>query len=111
MHWRGMRDFGSTFGTSTITHSYSISEYSQQHRGKFWLPAESASQDMRRMKSSRVPDISTRRMAVYGGGGFAREVAWLAEVCGYHVVCFIDDDRTKVGRILNDIPVVSLADA
>jgi sugar O-acyltransferase (sialic acid O-acetyltransferase NeuD family) len=47
-------------------------------------------------------------VAVYGSGGFAREVAWLAEVCGHEVVCFIDDDPSKIGRRLNEIPVVSL---
>lgn len=47
-------------------------------------------------------------VAVYGSGGFAREVAWLAEACGHEVVCFIDDDQSKIGRRLNDIDVVSL---
>ncbi|HEX7137520.1 MAG TPA: acetyltransferase [Vicinamibacterales bacterium] len=47
-------------------------------------------------------------LAIYGSGGFAREVAWLAEECGHQVVCFIDDDSSKVGRRLNDIDVVSL---
>ena len=46
-------------------------------------------------------------IAVYGSGGFAREVAWLAEDCGRHVVCFIDDDASKTGRVINDIPVIS----
>ena len=51
------------------------------------------------------------RIAVYGGGGFAREVAWLAEACGHEVVCFIDDDPSKIGRTLNDIRVLSIEDA
>ena len=50
-------------------------------------------------------------IAVYGGGGFAREVAWLAEACGHTVVCFIDDDAAKVGRTLNDIRVISIDEA
>ena len=50
-------------------------------------------------------------VAVYGGGGFAREVAWLAEACGHTVVCFIDDDAAKVGRTLNDIRVISIDEA
>jgi len=50
-------------------------------------------------------------IAVYGGGGFAREVAWLAEACGHTVVCFIDDDASKVGRTLNDIRVMSIDQA
>ena len=52
--------------------------------------------------------MSTERVAVFGAGGFAREVAWLAETCGHEVVCFIDDDATKVGSVLNEIPVLSL---
>jgi sugar O-acyltransferase (sialic acid O-acetyltransferase NeuD family) len=51
------------------------------------------------------------RIAVYGGGGFAREVAWLAEACGHEVVCFIDDDPSKIGRTLNDIRVLSIEEA
>lgn len=50
-------------------------------------------------------------VAVYGSGGFAREVAWLAHDCGREVVCFIDDDPSKTGRILHDIPVMSCTDA
>lgn len=46
-------------------------------------------------------------VAVYGSGGFSREVAWLAEVCGRRVVCFVDDDASRVGRRLNDIEVLS----
>ena len=57
-----------------------------------------------------------QEIAIYGGGGFAREVAWLVESCNqeaprYRVVCFIDDDTDKQGRLLNGIPVVSLAEA
>jgi sugar O-acyltransferase (sialic acid O-acetyltransferase NeuD family) len=50
-------------------------------------------------------------IAVYGSGGFAREVAWLAHDCGREVVCFIDDDPVKTGRIVNDVPVMSCAEA
>jgi sugar O-acyltransferase (sialic acid O-acetyltransferase NeuD family) len=46
-------------------------------------------------------------VAVYGSGGFAREVAWLAEACGHQVVCFVDDDASRVGRRLNDIEVLA----
>src|SRR5262245_8214952 len=48
---------------------------------------------------------------VYGGGGFAREVAWLAEACGHHVVGFIDAHERLRGRIINDLRVFSLDDA
>jgi len=53
-------------------------------------------------------------VVIYGGGGFAREVAWLAtsikEDCK-NVVCFIDDDKEMQGLFLNDIPVLSLEKA
>ncbi len=52
-------------------------------------------------------------IAIYGAGGFAREVAWLAEQCLVDgavpkVICFIDDSEFSPGRILNDIPVLNL---
>jgi len=55
--------------------------------------------------------VTPAPVAVYGGGGFAREVAWLAEACGHQVVCFIDDDASKIGLRLNDIPVMSVGEA
>jgi sugar O-acyltransferase (sialic acid O-acetyltransferase NeuD family) len=56
------------------------------------------------------------KVAVYGAGGFAREVAWLAESClspdgPYEVVCFIDDDHSNWGSVLNDFPVMGLEEA
>jgi len=53
------------------------------------------------------------KIAVYGGGGFAREVAWLIEESthAHEVICFIDDDDNKQGMHLNNIPVFSLTDA
>lgn len=55
-------------------------------------------------------------IVIYGAGGFAREVAWLAEACAvplpqYKVLCFIDDNPAATGKLLNDIPVLSLAEA
>ncbi len=55
-------------------------------------------------------------LAVYGAGGSAREVAWLAQCCNlekerYRVVCFVDDDEATHGTLLNGIPVVALAEA
>ncbi len=52
-------------------------------------------------------------LAIYGAGGFAREVAWLAETCNsddhpIQLVGFIDDNPINQGQILNDIPVISL---
>jgi sugar O-acyltransferase (sialic acid O-acetyltransferase NeuD family) len=60
--------------------------------------------------------MTPTQIAVYGAGGFAREVAWLAESCNdsvarYEVVCFIDDNEANCGMMLNDIRVVSLAEA
>jgi len=57
-----------------------------------------------------------KQIAIYGGGGFAREVAWLVQSCNrdierYRVVCFIDDDEAAQGTLLNDIPVMSLVTA
>jgi sugar O-acyltransferase (sialic acid O-acetyltransferase NeuD family) len=59
---------------------------------------------------------SAQRVAIYGAGGFGREVAWLLQACNdvsarFATVCFIDDDSTIHGQILNGIPVVSLPDA
>ena len=51
------------------------------------------------------------RTVVYGGGGFAREVAWLVERCGSEVVCFVEDDQGAHGTFLNEIPVMGLDEA
>jgi sugar O-acyltransferase (sialic acid O-acetyltransferase NeuD family) len=50
-------------------------------------------------------------IVIYGAGGFAREVAWLAEECGHEVKCFIDDNRAHGPERLNDFPVLSLTEA
>lgn len=49
-----------------------------------------------------------KRMAIYGAGGFGREVAWLAESCdrSNEVVCFVDDSSDFIGKSVNDIPVL-----
>lgn len=59
---------------------------------------------------------SRRPLVIYGGGGFAREVAWLAEQVaaadgGIEPVCFADDDEKNRGRSLNDLPVLSIEEA
>ena len=56
-----------------------------------------------------------KRLAIYGSGGFAREVAWLAEACNGHghdreIVAFLDDDPAHWNRRVNDLPVWSLED-
>ena len=58
----------------------------------------------------------TERIAVYGAGGFGREVAWLVESCSsaerqYEVVCLIDDDSRLHGRTANGVPTLSFDDA
>ncbi len=55
--------------------------------------------------------VNMNRIAIYGAGGFAREVAWLAESCGQRVLCFVDDNPAHHGRRINDIPVMSLEEA
>jgi len=52
------------------------------------------------------------KLAIYGAGGFGREVAWLADACNsiekkFEILCFIDDDKNAPAS-LNDIPVVNL---
>ena len=55
------------------------------------------------------------QIAIYGAGGFAREVAWLVTACNpeekFEVVCFIDDNTKLHGQVLNGMPVMSLEDA
>lgn len=50
-------------------------------------------------------------IVIYGAGGFAREVAWLAQSLEYQVACFIDDDESRWHSVLNDIPVLGLQEA
>jgi sugar O-acyltransferase (sialic acid O-acetyltransferase NeuD family) len=54
------------------------------------------------------------KLAVYGAGGFGREVAWLAQSVfaknkNFEVVCFIDDDPKICGTQLNHLKVLSLS--
>ena len=56
------------------------------------------------------------KIAIYGAGGFGREVAWLAQTAiidgkDVEVVCFVDDDETVCGAILNDLEVLLLSQA
>src|SRR5215510_2464840 len=55
--------------------------------------------------------MTKQSLAVYGSGGFAREVAWLANDCGWDVLCFIDDDPAKTNRAINEIVVYSCDEA
>lgn len=51
-------------------------------------------------------------LLIYGSGGFAREVAWLAEQAAppARVAAYIDDDPARVGLQLGGIQVCPLAD-
>jgi len=56
------------------------------------------------------------QIAIYGAGGFGREVAWLIGSCNqkenhYEIVYFIDDDTSLHGKILNGIRVVGFDEA
>ncbi len=54
----------------------------------------------------------TAPIAVYGAGGFAREIAWLVEACeDFDVVCFIDDDPATHGTTMNGIDVMGFDSA
>jgi sugar O-acyltransferase (sialic acid O-acetyltransferase NeuD family) len=60
--------------------------------------------------------VEENQVAVYGAGGFAREVAWLIHSCNgsneaFSVVCFIDDNAENHGRLLNEIPIMGLSEA
>lgn len=60
--------------------------------------------------------ITVKQIAIYGAGGFAREVAWLVQACNtsvpqYQVVCFVDDNLAHHGKVLNNIPIMDLNSA
>jgi sugar O-acyltransferase (sialic acid O-acetyltransferase NeuD family) len=60
-----------------------------------------------------VPNV---QIAVYGAGGFGREVAWLASACTIGTdpcqpVCFIDDSPSHRGLTINKLPVMGLDEA
>src|SRR5574337_268640 len=57
--------------------------------------------------------VQVKPIAIYGAGGFAREVAWLVQSCDgqYKVACFIDDNESVHGKVLNGIPVMGIEEA
>jgi sugar O-acyltransferase (sialic acid O-acetyltransferase NeuD family) len=62
--------------------------------------------------------MPTREIAIYGAGGFAREVAWLVESCNglaqeekYKIVCFVDDELSAHDTLLNGYPIIGLEKA
>jgi sugar O-acyltransferase (sialic acid O-acetyltransferase NeuD family) len=58
-------------------------------------------------------EAASPALVVYGAGGFAREVAWLAESCADSgpVGAMIDDDPARHGSLVNGIPVYGLDQA
>jgi len=58
-------------------------------------------------------DVRWPQLVVYGAGGFARELCWLAESCPDvgDVVAMIDDDPAEHGSVVNGIPIHGLAEA
>ena len=57
--------------------------------------------------------VTPPQLVVYGAGGFAREVCWLAEACPEAgiVVAMVDDDPAQHGASLNGIAVCGLEEA
>ena len=58
-------------------------------------------------------DAKTPQLVVYGAGGHAREVCWLAEACPEAgvVVAMVDDDPAQHGSSVNGILVCGLEEA
>jgi len=60
--------------------------------------------------------VVREQIAIFGAGGFGREVAYWIEDCqqaynNMQAVCFVDDNRAKHGTIQNDLPIMGLASA
>jgi sugar O-acyltransferase (sialic acid O-acetyltransferase NeuD family) len=60
--------------------------------------------------------LSLKQIAVYGAGGFGRELAWLVQSCNdvedrYELVCFIDDNQDLHGGMLNELRIFGLQQA
>lgn len=58
-------------------------------------------------------DVNPPSLLIYGAGGMAREIAWLAESCTAEgvVVAMLDDDPGEHGKVVNGVPVMGLDDA
>ena len=58
----------------------------------------------------------TKKLVIFGGGGFAREVSWLVADINrslpredaWNVVGFVEYSNKRVGQLLNGVPVISL---
>ena len=53
-----------------------------------------------------INEVRLKEIIVVGGGGFAKEVIWLAEDCGYKVVGVLDDDQSMRGKKVLGIDVL-----
>ena len=47
-----------------------------------------------------------KQLIVVGGGGFAKEVIWLARDCEFNVVAVLDDNSEMHGKRVLEVPVV-----
>jgi sugar O-acyltransferase (sialic acid O-acetyltransferase NeuD family) len=61
---------------------------------------------------TELQEMREKNIAIYGAGGFGREVAWLVDTIAssgkeIKVVCFIDDNPKITGVIINNIEVMS----
>jgi acetyltransferase-like isoleucine patch superfamily enzyme len=58
-------------------------------------------------------DVRAPELVIFGAGGMARELAWLAESCpdAGALVALLDDDPAEQGREVNGIAVMGLPDA
>lgn len=85
--------------------------WSRHGAGVFGVSRKGAkAQSLKDRKKGKM--VQKKKIAVYGASGFGREVAWLIQSRDdYEVVCFIDDDTSKHGASLNEMPVISLKNA
>ena len=52
-----------------------------------------------------------KNLIIVGGGGFAKEVIWLARECGFNVVGVLDDAFECLGLKTSDVEIVGKVDA
>jgi len=55
--------------------------------------------------------MTSAPLLIFGAGGGARDILWLARRCGRNVLGFVErDDHPKIGQHLNGVPLLSEAD-
>lgn len=53
----------------------------------------------------------SKKIVVYGAGGFGREIVWLAQSCkDFDVVAIVDDDPGLHGSLMNNVQVMALGE-